>query len=51
MHAINVTNKPYFSTPCGMLVVNAVFPKGGIWDQNMCCETKHLCITLVMNNM
>jgi hypothetical protein len=39
MHAINVTNKPYFLVPYGMPVVNVVFPKGGIWDQNMCCET------------
>jgi hypothetical protein len=51
MHAINATNKPYFSMPRGMLMVNAIFPKGGIWDQNMCCETKRLCRTLVMNNM
>jgi hypothetical protein len=25
--------------------------KGRIWDQNMCRETKHLRITLVINNM
>jgi len=30
MHAINVTNKPYFLVPHGMPVVSTIFPMGGI---------------------
>ncbi len=29
MHAINVTNKPYFLVPHGMPVVSTIFPMGG----------------------
>jgi hypothetical protein len=27
------------------------FVQGRIWDQNLCCEAKCLCKTLVTNNM
>ncbi len=37
--------------PDGMPVISAIFHAREDQDQNLCCETKHLCKTLVMNNM
>jgi len=37
--------------PNGMPMVNAISLVRRIWDQNLCYETKFLCITLMMNNM
>jgi hypothetical protein len=51
VYAINLKNKLYYLVLDGMPMVNAIFFKGGFWDQNMCCDAKCLCKTLVMKNM